>query len=137
MSKMKIITPASMLIEKTAGELAAVMWEAGRSSGMKSKYKTARAFARANLETFIPKAVELLIEIMSRPNTPAEQKELIYQAIMERTNDDQLIAIGKAAGLPEFEQTVLYKGDTEKPKPLIINTPKYDPNSLKGKSSNG
>lgn len=106
--------------------MAAVFWEAGRSSGMKSKYKDARAFARARLETFIPKAVELLIEIMSRPNTPPDQKEQIYLAILERTNDGQLSEMGKTAGLKEFESTILYKADDEKPKPVIINTPKID-----------
>src|SRR4051812_39706072 len=122
----KIITPASILIEKTAGELAATMYEAGRSSGMTSRYKNARAYARANLERFIPKAVELLIDIMSRPNTPPDQKELIYQALMERTNDQQVAAIGQQAGLPEFEQTVLYKPDNELPKPIIVDTRKLD-----------
>lgn len=127
MSKLnKIIQPHSLLIEKTAGEMAAVFWEAGRSSGMHSKHKNARSFARANLEKFIPKAVELLIEIMSRPNTPPSQKEQIYLAIMERTNDEQLSEMGKMAGLTAFENTVLYKSDNEKPKPIIVNTPKLD-----------
>ena len=126
MSKMKIVTPSSMLIEKTAGELAGCFYDTARSKGMKSKHKTARAFARANLQTFIPKAVELLIDIMSRPNTSEEQKRLIYDAIMERTNDDQLDMMGKQAGLPEFEQTILYKPDDEKPKPVIINMEKFN-----------
>lgn len=116
-----------MLIENTAGQYAAIFWEACRSSGMPpGKHKTARAFARANLEKFIPIAVQNLIEIMGRENTPASQKEIIYQAIMERTNDEQLSEISKTAGLPDFENTVLYKPDNEKPRPVIINTPKLD-----------
>lgn len=122
----KIITPSSLLIEKTAGELAGVFYDECRKQGMKSKHKTARAFARANLETFIPKATELLIDIMSRPETSEEKKRLIYDAIMERTNDDQLIELGKTAKLPEFENTILYKRDDEKPKPVIINTEKFN-----------
>ena len=137
MSKMKIIQPHHILIEKVAGEFAAIFWEAGRSSGMTSKYKNARAFARANLEKFIPKAVEHLIDLLGRDDIHPDMKDQIYQAIQERTNDEQVNAIGKMAGLPEFEKTILYKADNEKPKPIIINTPKYDPNSLKGKSSHG
>jgi hypothetical protein len=54
-------------------------------------------------------------------------KEQIYQAILERTNDPDLDMMAKTAGdLPEFEQTVLYKSDQEKPKPVIINTPRID-----------
>ena len=116
-----------MLIEKTAAQYAAIFWEACRSSGMKQgRHKTARAYARANLEKFIPLAVQNLIDIMGRENTPVEQKELIYQALQERTNDQQLGEWGKIASLPEFEQTVLYKPDNEKPKPVIINTPRID-----------
>src|SRR5713226_5281862 len=116
-----------MLIEKTAGEYAAIFWEACRSSGMPAgKYKTARAFARRNLEKFIPIAIHNLIEIMSRPETPESFKETIYQALLERTNDEQLSDMGKLAELPEYEQTILYKSDQEKPKPVIVNTLKPD-----------
>lgn len=130
MSKLanKIITPSSMLIEKTAAEYAAIFWEACRSSGMKQgRHKTARAYARANLEQFIPLVVQNLIEIMGRKNTPVEMKEQIYQALQERTNDPDIDVMAKAAGtLPDFEQTILYKPDNEKPKPVIINTPRLD-----------
>lgn len=135
----KIITPDSNIIEVTAGKLAAIFFEASRSSGLKKiklqgriinlmKYKeNPRNFARDCLEAFIPAAIEALTTIMGRANTPPEQKELIYQAILERVNDPQLGDMAKAAGdLPEFEQTILYKSDQEKPKPIIINTPKID-----------
>lgn len=138
MSKLKIITPSSMLIENTAAAFACTFFEAARSSGLKiinlqgqkinlMRYKeNPRLFGKAHLEKFIPAAVEALIEIMSRDNTPVSQKEQIYQALMERTNDEQVAEMGKTAGLPEFEQTILYKPDTELPKPVIINTPKID-----------
>ncbi len=143
MSKLKIIEPHNLLIEKTAGAFAATFFEAARSSGMKTimlqnqkinlmKYKeNPRNFARVHLEKFIPAAVHSLIEIMSRENTPADQKEQIYQAILERTNDGDLDMLAKTAqgGLPEFEQTVLYKPDTEKPKPVILNS--FDFNNKK------
>lgn len=136
MSKLKIITPGSVLIEKTAGEMAGVFYDAARSSGMKViklqgqkinllNFKTPRSFARSHLEKFIPAAIESLVTIMGRPNTPPESKQMIYDAIMERTNDEQVTVMGKAAGLPEFEKTILYKPDNIKPKPIIINTEKF------------
>lgn len=137
MSKLKIKDPSDVIIEKTAGEFAGVFYDAARSSGMKmvklqddiinlSRYKTPRAFARMHLEKFIPAAVHALTDIMSRPNTPPEQKEIIYQALLERINDEGVIGMGQAAQLPEFEKTILYKPDTELPKPIIINTEKYN-----------
>ena len=128
-------SPSDVIIEKTAGEMAAVFWDAARSSGMTViklqgqainllRYKSPRDFARRHIEKFIPAAVHALTEILSRPETPVEQKEVIYQAIMERVNDPDLDMMAKTAGdLPAFEQTVLYKSDQEKPKPVIVNTP--------------
>ncbi len=137
MSKLKIVDPSTFIIEKTAGELAGVFYDAARSSGMKViqlqgekinllKYKRTRDFARAHFEKFISAAVHALIEVMSKPTCSVENKEIIYQALMERVNDDQLNLMGKQAGLPEYENTILYKADTEKPKPVIINTPRLD-----------
>lgn len=143
MSKFKIITPTSMIIEKTAAEFAGVFFDAARSSGMKKiklrgeiidllRFKNnPKLFARKHLEKFIPDAVKALIDIMSRPNTPEEQKKIIYDAITERTNDEQLNAMGTVAGLPEFKDGPLFKKDDEFPKPIIINSPKIDFNSRK------
>lgn len=136
---MKIIDPSNVIIEKTAGEFAGVFYDAARSSGLKKvklqndiinllKYKTPRDFARRHLEKFIPAAVHALTDILSRPETPVAQKDIIYNALMERVNDPDLDMMAKTAqgGLPEFEQTILYKDDTVKPKPVIINTPAID-----------
>lgn len=129
---LKIKDPSDVIIEKTAGEFAGTWYDAARSSGMTLvklqgqtinllRYKSPRDFARRHLEKFIPAAVHALTEILSRDSTPANQKEVIYQALMERVNDPDLDMMAKTAGnLPEFEQTVLYKPDTEKPKPVII-----------------
>lgn len=134
----KIKDPSDVIIEKTAGEMAGVFYDAARSSGLKViqlqgqkinllKYKSPRDFARRHIEKFIPAAVHALTEILSRPETPIEQKDIIYNALMERVNDKDLDMMAKTAGdLPEFEQTVLYKSDQEKPKPVIVNTPKID-----------
>lgn len=137
MSKLKIVDPSIFIIEKTAGELCGVFFDAARSSGLTViqlqgqkinllKYKRTRDFARAHFEKFIPAAVHALIEIMSKDTTPVATKELIYQAIMERTNDQQLDMMGKSAQLPEYENTILYKKDNELPKPVIVNTPKIN-----------
>jgi hypothetical protein len=83
-----------MLIEQTALQLAANLYEIGRSQGMTSKYKTARDYAKANVEKFIPLAVNHLIEALSGNVLGPDQKDLIYQAIMERTNDAELSNIG-------------------------------------------
>lgn len=134
----KIADPSTVIVEKTAGEMAGVFYDAARSSGLKViqlqgqkinllKYKSPRDFARRHIEKFIPAAVHALTEILSRPETPVEQKDIIYNALMERVNDKDLDMMAKTAGdLPEFEQIVLYKSDQEKPKPVIVNTPKID-----------
>lgn len=131
------VDPGNVIIEKTAGEFAGTFYDAARSSGLKIinlqgkkinllKYKTPRDFARRHLEAFIPAAVHALTEIMSRENTPIDQKDMIYNALMERVNDKDIDMMGKQAGLPEFEATPLYKADTDLPKPVIVNTPKID-----------
>ena len=136
--KFHLKDPSDVIVEKTAGEFAGTFFEAARSSGMGvitlqgqridlRKYKNnPRAFARAHIEKFIPAAVHALNEIMCNPNTPEEQRQVIYQALMERINDPDLDIMGKTAKLPEFESTPMYKPDTEKPKPVIVNTPAID-----------
>jgi hypothetical protein len=133
--KFKLKDPSDVIVEKTAGEFAGVFYDSARSSGLTViklqgqtinllRFKSPREFARRHLEKFIPAAVHALNEIMCNPNTPEDKRQIIYNAIMERVNDVDLDMMGKTAGLPEFQNTVLYKDDTEKPKPVIINTPK-------------
>src|SRR6185436_18389009 len=133
----KLKDPSDVIIEKTAGEFAGVFYDAARSSGLTKvnlqgqiidlkRFKSPRDFARRHLEKFIPAAVHALTDILSRDSTPLEQKEIIYNALMERVNDVDLDMMGKTAKLPEFENTVLYKSDQEKPKPVIVNTPKIE-----------
>lgn len=83
----------NVLIEKTAGELAACVYEELRSAGMPSKYKNARAYARKNLEIYIPAAVKTLIEMLGRNDISAHMKEEIYEALLERANDPKLAII--------------------------------------------
>jgi len=119
LSPKKLVTPQSILIEQTAAELAAIFWEAGRSAGMPSRFKNARTFARAKMTTFIPKAVQHLLEMLGNPAVPKEQKDLIYEAILERVNDPDL----SNCGIKAFEIPIEYKSDKHiAPAPLIINT---------------
>ena len=99
LEKKLLFKPSHNLIEKTAGELAAVFYEAGRASGMTSKYKTPRAYAKANLEKFIPKAIEYLLSMLHNPSTPEHMKQQIYDSYIERNNDpDANIMINAAKG---------------------------------------
>lgn len=90
----KIVTPTHTLIEKTALELAATWYEIGRSQGLTSKHKNARKYAKANLEKFIPNAIEILLQMLV-PNSNATEamKAEIYEALMERHNDPELCAV--------------------------------------------
>lgn len=90
----KIVTPTHNLIEKVAIELAATWYEIGRGQGLTSKHKTAKAYAAANLEKFIPKAVEHLLDMLgANSNATPEMKEEIYEALQERLNDPGLCEI--------------------------------------------
>ncbi len=113
LSPKNLITPQSLLIEKTALELAACYYNVGRSSGLISKHKTDRAFAKANVTTFIPLAVSYLMDILAKESTSLEQRNLIYAAFMERTNDKDLSDIG----IPVFENNTPYLAD----KPVIYD----------------
>ena len=80
----------NVLIEKTAGELAATTYEQLRSAGFKSKFKNPRAYARANIEKYVPVAVKILTEMLGRNDISAHMKEEIYEALLERANDPNL-----------------------------------------------
>src|ERR1035437_9241587 len=102
-----IFKPAQhTIIEKTAAEMAGVFYDACRSSGMTSEYKTARAFAKAKLTTFIPKAVEILISMLGRQDLPDLMKAEIYEALKERANDTTLNELGviETRTLPEAKR---------------------------------
>lgn len=119
-NKKSIVTPQSLLIEQTALKFAAVFYEAGRSSGLKSKHKDAKAYAKANVERFIPIAVSILLDMLGMPHVPQSQKDTIYDAIMERTNDTELSDVGipvfenKVPHLPDYSK-IFTKPELEKP----------------------
>lgn len=96
--------PKSNLIEHVAGQLAATWYEIGRGQGMKSKWPTARLYAKNNIEKFIPKAIEHLIEILNNPTFPDLAKQEIYEALMERHNDPTLKRDGE---LPDIDMKKL------------------------------
>lgn len=121
-----LVSPHSILIEQTALDLATTYYEVGRGQGLTSKYKTHRAFAKANVEKYIPMAVKLLMDILSNPATPQDQKDLIYDALMERTNDPSLSDIG----IPAFINNTPFTSDrVEKVEPIIVNTVRKENNN--------
>ena len=115
----QVVAPHSLLIEKTALELAATYYEVGRSQGLTSKFKDARAFAKANVEKYIPIAVKFLMDMLSSEATPKDQKDMVYDALMERSNDPDLSDIG----IPAFINNTPFTSDrVEKVEPIIVNT---------------
>lgn len=116
----KLLTPRSVLIEKVALELAATFYEIGRGQGMTSKYNNARAYAKANLEKFIPKATDILIDML-KPDSAIthEMREEIYLAMMERHDDPEL-----NAAMPNIDVNKLIAmiDQNEKNKVITINT---------------
>jgi hypothetical protein len=132
MSKLKIITPQSTLIETVAAQLACTFYEVGRGQGLTSKYKTAKAFARANLNKFIPKAVEILLQMLKPDsNCTPEMREEIYEALMERHNDPELNKV-----MPNIDVKKLIEAidQIEKRKVVTINT-KSEPKTILHKAT--
>lgn len=128
----KLNDPSSVLIEITAGNLAATWYEIGRSQGLKSKYKTTKAYVNANVEKFIPKAIEHLIDMLGNEFVPHDQKEMIYDALSSRVNDPGNITSTDIKGLAPLDvMKVLNYAQVAPPsqqlekvrdKPTIINT---------------
>ena len=118
LQKNELVTPQSLLIEKTALELAATWYEIGRSQGLTSKWKDAKSYAKANVEKFIPNAVDLLMDMIGSGAIPEDEKQLIYEAFMERTNDKDL----SNCGIPVFENNTPFLAD----KPVIYDQPIID-----------
>ena len=118
----KIITPISTIIETVAGQLAATFYEVGRGQGLTSKHKSARAYAKANFEKFIPKAVEYCIEMLKPTSNVTEEARMeIYKALMERHNDPELCST-----MPNIDvkKLIALIDMHEKQKIITINTEK-------------
>lgn len=86
----KIIQPEDDLIERTALEYAAVYYEAGRSTGLKSKWKNPKSFAKNNFEKFIPRVVDDFLTMLNNPTFDASAKDIIWKALQKRHNDPNL-----------------------------------------------
>ena len=114
-----ILSPKHTLIERVAAEMAAVFYEAGRSSGMTSKYKNPRSWARAHFERFIPRAVETLVSMLGRSDIAELQKQEIYDALMERHNDPTLCQVMPNNNIMDKMREQL---PTNSAPPVIVNT---------------
>ncbi len=87
----KIIQPKHTLIEQIALSLAAEWYCIGRSQGLTSICKNEREYSRKNLERFIPMAVQKCLEMLKPDsNATEEMKKQIYEALMERHDDEEL-----------------------------------------------
>lgn len=118
----KIVTPINMMIYKTAIEYAAVYYEAGRSTGLTSKFKSPEAFAKANIEKFIPLVIKNYIEMLKpTSNCTEEMRAGVYEALMDPVNDPALMDSSKN-GLPDINAKMLAD---------VISA--YDKNQLKFK----
>lgn len=89
----KFLSVQHTIIEQTAAEFAAVIYETGRAQGMTSKYKTPRAYARAYFEKYVPKAIEHLTSMLGRSDINDLLKQQIYDAIIERTSDEEVNSV--------------------------------------------
>lgn len=128
----KLLAPHSILIETVAGQLAATWYEIGRSQGLTSKWKTPKAFAQANLEKFIPKAIDHMLDILNNPHTDPDAKVMIYDALSDRMNDPNNVTSTDIKGLPDIDIMKLLDNVPAAPpsqqlkpvreKPTIINT---------------
>lgn len=94
---MKNKAPRFALIEHVAATLAGEFYEIGRSQGLKSRFKNARVYAMNNLEHFVPHAIKVLLQQLNNPSICAEQKEEIYNGLMERINDPDAQALAKSS----------------------------------------
>lgn len=122
----KIVKPESELIEHTAMKLATAFYEAGRSQGLTSKYKDAKGYALRHVKEFTPLAINYLMDMLGKSSTPQDQKDAIYDAIMERTND---VELSNNTGIPVFANPL---ANTFKPdwkddrKPLMVSSKPFE-----------
>jgi hypothetical protein len=127
MNKQKIFKAEFDLIEHTAMQFAVAFYEGCRNRDMLPKnlnHNTPRLWALHNFERFIPKAVETLIDMLSRNDIAEPMKEKIYLAIQERTNDKELQQIFPIDTLPDIDISKLI--DTKPLPPVIVNTKRVE-----------
>ena len=80
-------TPKFNIIEKTAIELAIAVYDQYRRDGnVDPRYKNEKIYAQKNLEKYIPKAVELLTDMLAREDLNDILKDQICEALLERAN---------------------------------------------------
>ena len=115
--------PRYTLFEKISGELAGCFFESCRSQGMKSEFKSAKAFARAKFLTFLPKAIELCLDMLSRPDIHENMKAEITAAYLERANEPYLDAIDPHTMNMKALEKMLPKGN-KNDLPVIFNSTK-------------
>lgn len=94
--------PKSVVIEHTALEIACEVYDQARSVGCTSNL-TQKAWARANFQHYIPHAIAHLTSMLGRSDINDLCKQEIYDAIIERTNDPEMIALENLSSLSTAE----------------------------------
>lgn len=112
---MSKLLPQSVIIEKTALSFAAEMYEDCRSKGMTSKFKNARAYAKANFEMYIPAAINILLDMLNSPTVSAHEKDEIMLAMQERINAKGLEVLNEK--IQPFKEPVA--------RPVILNSTRF------------
>ncbi len=137
--KKSILSSKHTLIEHTAAEFAVVFYEAGRSSGLTSKHKTAKSWAVANYQKFIIPAVDHLTTLLGRNDISEHMKLEIYESLMERVNDPDVASVFPNPNLlPELDLKTLLENAPDKPTVIITeDTFKKSKKSRKNKLLEG
>lgn len=120
----KLIKPRDLLLERTAGRLAAEWFEAAKNTPeidvLRKKYRNdPRRFARMNLERFIPIAVDILIGMLHRDDLPLEMREEIYNCLIDRVNDPEALTsteiINNNGQIPKIDIKPILDAKTNQP----------------------
>ncbi len=130
----KLAIPANPLIYKTALQYAAVFYDAGRSSGLTSEYKTPEEFAKRYVERFLPMVIKNFVEMLKpQSGITKHMRDTIYEALMDPVNDPNLMTTKPPTdtlideAIANFDKNQLkFKDLTPKPKQSykqkILNT---------------
>ncbi len=127
---MKLTTPKFDILEEFALKFAMEYYEVARSQGIKPrnpKHKTARLWALHRFTDFLPKAVEVAIEMLTNdsPTITKHMKDKIYLALMERINDPVVNKVfGNKQLLPGLDLKKMLENAPAKP--VEIKTDIFD-----------
>lgn len=110
----KLAKPMNPLIWNTAASMCAEWFEIALSSGLPpGKYvgrgdKPIRMFVRDKIEIFVPMAISILLDMLKpTSNCTDHMRNEIYHALIDPTNDLDLMEAGKSKTKNEHEKMIL------------------------------